>query len=126
MYDVEANKNADRMEQELKDRSRSLGRDQLSQMGTRSERGGYAGSPLGKAGLGMGVDSMPNLGGIDPKIRFGDSFTTEKRDGTLKLIKESQNKAMQHDLDARFDNQDRMINYLLSQIQGVETTVSSR
>jgi len=114
MYDAEANKNADTMEQELKDRSRSLGRDQLSQLGTRSERGSYADSPLGKASLGRGVDSLPNLAGIDPKIRFGDSFTTEKRDGTLKLIQESQNKAMQHDLEGRFDNQDRMINYLLS------------
>ena len=93
-------------------------------MGTRSERGSYGNSPLGKGG--RGVESMPGLAGIDPKIRFGDSFTTEKRDGTLKLIQESQNKAMQHDLDGRFDNQDRMINYLLSQIQGVESTVSNR
>ena len=27
---------------------------------------------------------------------------------------------MQHDMEMRFENQDRMINYLLSQIQGLE------
>ena len=29
-------------------------------------------------------------------------------------------KAQAHDMDMRFENQDRMINYLLQQIQGVE------
>lgn len=70
MYDVEAGKNADRMEQEIRDRSRSLGRE--ASLGARSERG-YAASPMGKPTLGLGVDSQPNLMN-DPMIRMGDSF----------------------------------------------------
>ena len=33
---------------------------------------------------------------------------------------------MQHDMDARFDNQDRMINYLLKQIQDMESAANNR
>lgn len=103
MYDVEASKNADRMEQEIRDRSKSLGRE--ASLGARSDRGVI--SPLGKPTLGLGAnqkfESQPNLMN-DPQIRMGDSFQTEKRDGTLKKIADAQNKAMAHEMELRFDN----------------------
>ena len=40
---------------------------------------------------------------LDPK-RFNDSFQTEKRDHTLRAIQDSKTKAMQHDMEARFEN----------------------
>lgn len=105
MYDVEALKGADRMEQEIRDRSRSLGRD--ASLGARSaDRSTRVISPLGKPTLGLGMNqefSQPNLMN-DPKIRMGDSFQTEKREGALLKIAESQNKAMAHEMELRFDN----------------------
>lgn len=56
MYDVEALKDADRMEQELRDKSRSLGRE-LSQ-GARSEH--YARSPM-HVKTPLGIESHPQL-----------------------------------------------------------------
>ena len=54
MYDAEANKNADRMEQEIRDRSRSLGRE--ASLGARSDRG-LANSPMGRPTLGLSAES---------------------------------------------------------------------
>jgi len=61
-----------------------------------------------------------NLGRNPGLNQLNESFATEKRDGTLRAIQDSKNKAMMHDVDLRFENQDRMINYLVSQIQGFE------
>ena len=62
--------------------------------------------PLGAGGLGDFRNKEMN-----------DSFQTEKRGGAggnpLKGMQDAANKALQHDMDLRFENQDRMINYLI-------------
>ena len=107
MYDVDANVGYDRAEQDLRDRSKSHGRG-LSE-GARSER---ALSPqIRQVPVLNATESVPVL-----NRALNESFQTEKRDGTLKAIQDSQLKAQQHDMDMRFENQDRMINYLIQQI----------
>lgn len=122
-YDVQASNGFERMQQELKERSRSHGRDLLTQMSERKK----SVSPDIPRDNHINERSVPvlnNYAGIDPKIRFGDSFQTEKRNNA-QAMNESKNKALQHDMDLRFENQDRMINYLMQQLQGMEQSSMS-
>ena len=108
MYDVEANVGYDRAEQDARDRSKSLG-----------ARSAGARSPEPRSVPVLAVaESQPFLANRG----LNDSFQTEKRDGTLKAIQDSQLKAQAHDMEMRFENQDRMINYLLAQMQAQEGT----
>ena len=86
-YDVEASAGAARMEQEIRERSASLGRE--ATRGAHSARGRSAGGSgpaptLGKPTLGYTnniTDSAPVLGagGVENNIRLGESFDTVKR-----------------------------------------------
>ena len=117
-YDVDAGVGYDKAEYEIQQRSRSRG-DQLSP--SRSEKvlksPPVAKTPKPVAPTFQNQRSMVDL----PPQRFNESLQTEKRDGALRAMQEAHSKAMQHGMDARFENQDRMINYLLTQLQGMES-----
>ena len=58
--------------------------------------------------------SVPVLSNADTLPRnYQDQLLTEKRMGPEVAMIDSQNKAALHDMQLRFENQDRMINYLL-------------
>ena len=96
--------------QGLDGRSNSPGRSPAA----RSERGGIENSPPQRINPQF-YGSLPqqppqplanaiSAPTIDPKVRFNDSFQTEKPSGANKAIFESQQKALKHDFDMRFDN----------------------
>jgi hypothetical protein len=58
-----------------------------------------------------------NFGG--PSI-LKKNYTSDPKDASFGL-----NQALMHDLDARFDNQDRMINYLIQQLSSFEQTINN-
>ena len=143
-FDADAQGGYDVAFAEIQSRSRSRGRD--GSTGAKSERFDRSPAISPQVLNNPKVESVavlpplqnqrsigPLAGGaqtLDPRTKqFNESFQTEKRNAPgLQIsaaLAESQNKALQHDMEQRFENQDRMINYLMQQIQSQESTASN-
>mmetsp|Transcript_35141 Transcript_35141/g.46274 ORF Transcript_35141/g.46274 Transcript_35141/m.46274 type:complete len:127 (+) Transcript_35141:42-422(+) len=102
MYDADAGNGYDRVEQEQRDRSRSLGKELKDSMSEKAR----SRSPVhrNQSGLGIGI-SVPVLNNAATLPRnFEDSLKTEKRMGPDLAIYDSQSKAKMHDMELRFEN----------------------
>jgi hypothetical protein len=73
------------------------------------------------------AETLPKERIVQPPV-LGENGQIGRLPGVLKQqfnAREGLSKALMHDLDARFENQDRMINYLMQQLNSFESLVSN-